>query len=101
MASEEIPDDVMEAARMVMKEWCGTPDLVQRFARAILAERERCAKVAEAAKPEIVVTSPARWVEVFNDWGEPCGKIKEGIMTRKDYNKGIAAAIRNPDTKPQ
>lgn len=41
----EIPDDIAASARKVMRSWQGMDDLHERIARAILAERERCARL--------------------------------------------------------
>lgn len=42
-----IPDDIMQSAHEATREWNGTGALVERIARAILAERQRCAAFAE------------------------------------------------------
>ncbi|TBW33579.1 hypothetical protein EYW49_20065 [Siculibacillus lacustris] len=68
----DIPEDVMRAARAVAKGMFDPID-VEEIARAILAERERCAKIAEG-------------------W--------EATMRRGQYIddalKSVAAAIRAP-----
>lgn len=46
----EIPDDVMKAARKAIEDASG--GAVMCIARAILAERERCAKVASDVREE-------------------------------------------------
>lgn len=45
----EIPGDIMEAAWNCLGDLY-EPDLAEKISRAILAERERCAKIVETQK---------------------------------------------------
>lgn len=42
----EIPEDIMKAAKEATRSWKGSGDLEMNIAKALLAERERCAAVA-------------------------------------------------------
>ena len=91
LADRDIPEDVMHAARKIIDAefadngdrpiW-GPPDqFVDLFARAIIAERERCAKVAE--------TRHERWRMPHPAVANP-GEVCDDITACAD----IAAAIR-------
>lgn len=43
----EIPEDIMKAAKEATRSWKGSGDLEMNIAKALLAERERCLKIAE------------------------------------------------------
>lgn len=45
----DIPDDIMKAAWAVLQDEGHSESDAERIARAIMAERERCAKVADKA----------------------------------------------------
>ena len=74
----QIPDDVMEAAYEAMKDPTG--GAARCIARAILAERERCARIAES----VGNYGDYRREELTKDYGQP----------RFDLMHDIVAAIR-------
>ena len=84
---EDIPQDVWDTAErcwtFVMDETHGAPDEIEQIARAILAERERCAKVAEGT------AAAAKACEAENSETAIYHRIYADIAT------GIAADIRN------
>lgn len=59
--NDEIPDDIAHVASTIADNWC-IPEceeqMAQAIARAILAERKRCADVARR----------------LNGWGSDCGR---------------------------
>jgi hypothetical protein len=89
--SDEIPEDVMKAAEAVtdaiyaagQDTWlaAGTTDII---ARAILAERERCAKIAEAE--ELTGAPPEHFTEL---------QIALAVATVRATASSIASAIRS------
>jgi len=86
-----IPDDIMKAAREALAKaeeimpWIADPDGVKAdiIARAILAERERCARVAYARRDEWMAQAGARQTPYATY-----------MAARSDAAEDIAAAIR-------
>lgn len=82
MAEIEIPDDVREAAEKAHAEFADsrvTDNLSVIIARAILSERERCAKVAED----------------YGDGGTEYDMEPEAAVATSVASKFIAASIRS------
>lgn len=93
----DIPEDIMRAARELLDGYA--EDAVMAAARAILAERERCAQIAESINFRDLwdVVTPSQWTEITDDDGEVCGKMLQGEMRRLNARRVIAAAIRSPE----
>lgn len=80
---DDIPQDVLEQGRVIWIEALadGTPDAAIIIARAILAERERCAAVAE------------RFILVYATSSHDIHVAMQGAA-KEDAAAEIAAAIR-------
>jgi hypothetical protein len=76
---EDIPDDVWKYAEAVEKVWRDLPprEAVEHHARAILAEREECAKVADR---EAALWSRRRGGEYYASFAEHIAtSIRSGV----------------------
>jgi hypothetical protein len=102
-----IPEDVWVSARETFDLVRGLQGELSHakitvIANAILAERERCAKLAETVPPAKDIVSPERWVPITDDYGEPTGMMmKKGEVHRVNFRRSIAAAIRALDCFPE
>lgn len=95
----KIPEDIIKAGRRCYDGLGrGSVSDSEHIARAILAERERCAKVAEDL--EIVTVEPERTYTERDDFGDAYAvTIPERRSRRILGGKVIAAAIRKGSDK--
>lgn len=84
----EIQEDIMKAAKDALQEWHADPQgrlLVEVVAKAILAERQRCAKIADHEADKL------RLRDVADKRRDPLNKQ---IVAMKVACRDIASAIR-------
>lgn len=90
--SETIPADILSAAAAVVERGYDT-GLIDAVAAALMAERERCAKIAEN-DPELPGDPPVEW----RDMVRTVGPIENARSACRATKHSIATSIRTPST---